>query len=117
MSEPSSEPGAINGPVAKICDGLAIICRAIAGLALLCIITINGANVVARYFFGKPFSWAEELMLFLMILAVFSGAIVVTWRNIHIRIDTFVERASPGFQRVTRLVATIISIVALLTVM
>ena len=32
-------------------------------------------------------------MLFLMILSVFAGAIAVTWRNLHIRIDTFVERA------------------------
>ncbi len=54
---------------------------------------VNGANVTARYIFGKPFSWAEELMLFLMILSVFAGAIAVTWRNLHIRIDTFIDLA------------------------
>jgi TRAP-type C4-dicarboxylate transport system permease small subunit len=116
MDDPSNELRAINHPVARVCEGLVIVCRAIAAIALLCIIAINGANVVARYFFGRAFSWAEELMLFFMILAVFAGAIAVTWRNIHIRIDTFVERGSPGFQRVTRVVATVLSMGVLLTV-
>ena len=51
-----------------LCDGIAHACLVIAALSLLCIVAINGANVVARYLFGSPFSWAEELMLFLMIL-------------------------------------------------
>ncbi len=33
-------------------------------------------------------------MLFLMILGVFSGAVAVTWRNLHIRIDTIVDRTA-----------------------
>lgn len=107
---------AIEGPVATVCDGLAGACRAIAAVALVAIVAINGANVVARYFFGQPFSWAEELMLFFMILAVFAGAIAVTWRNIHIRIDTFVDRAPPGLQRVARTLVTIASMAVLLTV-
>ena len=49
---------------------------------------------------AAPFSWAEELMLFLMILSVFAGAIAVTWRNLHIRIDTFIDRAPPAVRRI-----------------
>ena len=82
-------PGRRSSTAAAIC--LTQFCLAIAAGALLCIVAINGANVVARYLFGTPFSWAEELMLFLMILSVFSGAIAITWRNLHIRIDTFVD--------------------------
>ena len=80
-----------------LCDGIAHACLVIAALSLLCIVAINGANVVARYFFGSPFSWAEELMLFLMILGVFTGAVAVTWRNLHIRIDTLaiIHRRTP----------------------
>ena len=83
----------------SLCDGIAHACLVIAGLALVCIVAINGANVFMRYVFGKPFSWAEELMLFLMILGVFSGAIAVTWRNLHIRIDTLVDRLPPPIRR------------------
>jgi TRAP-type C4-dicarboxylate transport system permease small subunit len=49
-------------------------------------------------------------MLFLMILGVFSGAVAVTWRNIHIRIDTLVERLPPAIRGVVTVLASIASI-------
>ena len=52
-------------------------------------------------------------MLFLMILGVFSGAVAVTWRNLHIRIDTLVERLPPPIRRATMLVASLASIAIL----
>jgi C4-dicarboxylate transporter DctQ subunit len=100
-----------------LCDGVAHACLVIAALSLLCIVAINGANVVARYFFGSPFSWAEELMLFLMILGVFSGAVAVTWRNLHIRIDTIVERIPPVMRRVVMTIASLASIAIIGVVM
>jgi TRAP-type C4-dicarboxylate transport system permease small subunit len=115
MSEPT-EATELTGPAASIGDGLTRACQAIAALALLCIVAINGANVVARYFFAKPFPWAEEAMIMFMILGVFTGAIAVTWRNIHIRIDTFVERSSDTVQRAIRVVATLASMAVLFIV-
>lgn len=100
-----------------LCDGIAHACLVIAALSLLCIVAINGANVVARYFFGSPFSWAEELMLFLMILGVFTGAVAVTWRNLHIRIDTLIDRLPPTLRRVVSVIATLASIAILSIVM
>ena len=115
MSE-ATEATELTGPAASIGDGLTRACQAIAALALLCIVAINGANVVARYFFAKPFPWAEEAMIMFMILGVFTGAIAVTWRNIHIRIDTFVERSSDTVQRAIRVVATLASMAVLFIV-
>ena len=91
-------------------------CLAIAAAALLAIVVINGANVLARYIFISPFSWAEELMLFLMILSVFSGAIGITWRNLHIRIDTFVDMAPPPVRKALITIGTVIAIAAILTI-
>ena len=108
-----AQPGWVN----SLCDGIAHACLVIAALSLLCIVAINGANVVARYFFGSPFSWAEELMLFLMILGVFTGAVAVTWRNIHIRIDTLIDRLPPTLRRVVSVIATLASIAILSIVM
>lgn len=117
MTDATTDPPAPNGFIIRLCDGIAHACLVIAALSLLCIVAINGANVVARYFFGRAFSWAEELMLFLMILGVFSGAIAVTWRNLHIRIDTLVERLPPPIRRATMLVASLASIAILGVVM
>jgi TRAP-type C4-dicarboxylate transport system permease small subunit len=102
--------------VNRIGDGLANICLAIAGVALAFIVVINGANVVARYLLRTPFSWAEELMLFLMILSVFAGAIAVTWRNIHIRIDTFVDRMTPAMRQIALVIGSLISIAVIAVV-
>jgi TRAP-type C4-dicarboxylate transport system permease small subunit len=100
----------------RLGEGLTQLCLAIAGVSLLGIVAINGANVAARYLFRAPFPWAEELMLFLMILAVFAAAIAVTWRNLHVRIDTFIERASPALRRAALIIGTLVSIVAIVTV-
>ncbi len=102
--------GGLQPIVERIGEGLANICLAVAGVALVCIVAINGANVVARYVARAPFSWAEELMLFLMILSVFAGAIAVTWRNLHIRIDTFLERMPPAARRTALAIGSLISI-------
>jgi TRAP-type C4-dicarboxylate transport system permease small subunit len=98
------------GVLMRVGNAIAYACLTVSALALLGITGIIGCNVVARYFFNRPFGWAEELMLFLMVLSVFSGGIAVTWRNLHIRIDTFVERTPPRVQFVARIVAALSSI-------
>jgi len=105
-----------SGVLMRVGDAIAYACLTVSAIALLAITAIIGANVMARYFFNKPFSWAEELMLFLMCLSVFSGAIAITWRNLHIRIDTFIDRAPPRVRYVGRIVAALASIGVLLVV-
>jgi C4-dicarboxylate transporter DctQ subunit len=117
MSDTTEPVVAPSGPIEQLFDWLSRLCLALAAAALLCIVAINGSNVVARYFFGSPFSWAEELMLFLMIFSVFSASVAVTWRNLHIRIDTLVDQLSPVLQRLTRVIAAVASIAILSTAM
>jgi C4-dicarboxylate transporter DctQ subunit len=102
--------------VDRIGDLVTRLCLVVAAAALLCIVAINGANVIARYLFGSPFSWAEELMLFLMILSVFSGAIAVTWRNMHIRIDTFIDLMPPMARKIAMSIGAIVSIGTIVTI-
>ena len=52
-----------------------------------------------------------------MILGVFTGAVAVTWRNLHIRIDTIVDRLPPALRRAVSVIASIASIVVIATVM
>jgi TRAP-type C4-dicarboxylate transport system permease small subunit len=104
------------GLVDRVGETLTQFTLAIAAVSLLSIVAVNGANVVARYLFRSPFPWAEELMLFMMILAVFAGAIAVTWRNVHIRIDTFIDYASPVVRRVAFVMGSLIAIGGIATV-
>lgn len=116
MNQPSDQTQARPALVDRLGDGLSQVCLAIAAASLLAIVAINGTNVLARYLFISPFSWAEELMLFLMILSVFSGAIAVTWRNMHIRIDTFVDLASPTVRKIVLTAGAAVAIGAISTI-
>ena len=65
--------------------------RIVAGVLLVCSVMLNFANIVGRYFFHSPISWAEETMLFLMVGCVFLGGGPVAWSGRHIRMDVFVR--------------------------
>lgn len=97
----------------RLGDVIAQACVVTAAVALLVIVAINGANVVGRYFFGAPISWAEEMMLFLMVLIVFAASAAVTWRRQHIGIDLFVEWLSPVWNRVATFMTGLIAVLVL----
>jgi TRAP-type C4-dicarboxylate transport system permease small subunit len=82
----------------------------VAAAGLILIVAINGANVVARYVFFAPFSWAEEAMLYIMIASIFWGAIAVAWRQVDICIDAFVNLTTGRLHRILRNVVSLISI-------
>lgn len=69
--------------------------RGIAAVLFLCMVVINFANVVGRKVFGQAIFWSEEVMLFMLIWAVFLGAIAVTYRNEHLRMNLFSARLRP----------------------
>ncbi len=56
-------------------------------LGFLFAILLNFANVVGRYVFGRSLLWADEIQIFIMIAMTFLGAVVVTWRRAHLRMD------------------------------
>ena len=100
----------------RLGDGIAYTCSVIAGVSLFVIIVINGLNVVSRYFFGDAWSWAEEAMLFLMILLVFTGSAVAAWRGGHMRLDMVIERFTPTMQKAA-IIFTALATVVLLVVL
>jgi TRAP-type C4-dicarboxylate transport system permease small subunit len=100
----------------RLGDGIAYACSVVAGGALFVIIAINGLNVVSRYFFGDAWSWAEEAMLFLMILLVFTGSAVAAWRGGHMRLDMAVGRFTPRVQK-TAIIFTALATIMLLIVL
>jgi TRAP-type C4-dicarboxylate transport system permease small subunit len=59
----------------------------IAAALLMVAVGVNFANVIGRYLFSVSIFWAEEAMIFLVIWAVFLGAIAVTFRGEHLSVD------------------------------
>ena len=57
------------------------------GWAFVLAILINLANVVGRYVFSHAILGADEVQIFIMVWMAFLGAVVVTWRDQHLRMD------------------------------
>jgi TRAP-type C4-dicarboxylate transport system permease small subunit len=74
-------------------------CLSVASVALLIVIALTFVNVVMRYVFARPLAWAEELMMFLMIFSVYTGAISVAWDQRHIRLEGIRNMAPPSLRR------------------
>jgi TRAP-type C4-dicarboxylate transport system permease small subunit len=64
--------------------------RSLAALLLAASVVVNFANIVGRYFFSYSITWAEEVMLFLMVGCVFTGCCAVAWEGRQIRMDVIV---------------------------
>lgn len=75
------------------------VCRVLAALMLLGSVALNFANIVGRYFLSEPIAWAEEIMLFLMVGAVFFGNCAVGWEGRQIRMDVIVSMLPRAVRR------------------
>ncbi len=65
--------------------------RTVSAICLIASVVINFINIVGRYVFSVSISWAEEIMLFLMVGCVFTGCCAVAWQNRHIRMDVLIS--------------------------
>src|SRR4051812_8449483 len=90
-------------------DALMGALRFAATAMLLGIVAINAVNVVGRYLLSSPISWAEEVMLFLMIGAVFLANPGVSWEAGHIRMDMALQLVPAGVRRALEALADIVS--------
>ena len=116
MSAPEALPDQMrSNSAAAVCarrvgDSLANAFSYSAAVALLVIVGICAINVTRRYIFGLAWSWAEEAMVYLMIYIVFAGAVTVTWRNTHMRIELIIDRLSPFARSIVVLLSTLLTV-------
>lgn len=69
------------------------------GGALIAAVLLNVANVILRYVFQQPVLGLDELQIFLMVWMTFLGFVVVTWRNMHLRMDILLNRMPAWLRR------------------
>ena len=68
--------------------------RFLGGLFLFVILATMGAQVFARYFFGAPFQWSEEVARLALIWMTFMAAAFVMAEGRHITVDVLSPRLS-----------------------
>jgi len=94
----------------RVIDSATRVLRVISAMMLVAIVVINAANVVARYVLNSPFSWGEEVMLFLMIVAIFLSSPAVTWDGANIRMDILARALPVAVRRVLEALADLVSL-------
>ncbi len=63
-------------------------------ICLSCMATFVFSNVILRYFFSTTITWAEEASRYLFIWLIFMGAITAYKDNVHLGVDTLVQKFS-----------------------
>jgi TRAP-type C4-dicarboxylate transport system permease small subunit len=76
--------------------------QTVAGAMLAVIAVCIFAQVLSRYFLGRPLVWVEELSTYAFIWGTFIGASAGLKQARHLRIQSFVGRLGPGARRAVR---------------
>ncbi|GAB3677120.1 TRAP transporter small permease [Salinisphaera aquimarina] len=91
---------------------LARLAGLIASIAIVLMMLHVTTEVVLRVGFRAPASGTIEIVsYFYMVAAVFLGIFVAAWQNAHIRVDVIANLFSRPLQRVTDLLAELITVV------
>lgn len=93
--------------LARLLDVLALVMRLLAGFLLLASVCLNAFNIADRFLVSSPIQWGEEIMLFLMVGIVFSGAVAISAQGRHIRMDMIVALTPRPVQRAFHLLAVL----------
>ena len=75
----------------KAFDRIARVIELVLAFAFILAVLLNFANVVGRYLFGISLLGSDEVQVFIMVGMTFLGAVVVTRRNQHLRMDVLVQ--------------------------
>lgn len=89
----------IKGAAAAADAALSFLEVAFIGLAIAFASLLLFANVVLRYVFLAPISWAEELSIYLIIWIVFVGGSVLIRTGGHIAVDLLPLALTPPLRR------------------
>lgn len=75
------------------------------------------AQVISRYFFGKPLVWVEEVATYSFIWATFLGAALALKYERHVKIETFVGRLPARAGALARALVMLVIIVLFVTLL
>src|SRR5512144_2244866 len=88
----------------RIFDTLSTLIERGLAVAFVFAVALNFVNVADRYVFDSTILSADEIEIYIMIWITFAGAVVVTWRRQHLRMDVLLQMFPVPVQNVLRAV-------------
>lgn len=77
--------------IERVADRVISVAERILALGLIVAILLDFMNVIGRYTGGFSVLGIDEIEIYVLIWIAFLGAVVVTWRRQHLRMDVFLE--------------------------
>ena len=95
----------------KALDRVARAIELVLAVAFILAVLLNFANVFGRYLFDFSLLGSDELQVFVMVAMTFLGAVVVTRRNAHLRMDVLVNLMPAAVRLALRIAEQLLLIV------
>lgn len=86
------------GRASRVLRALTALAETVAAAAIGIIVVLVAYEVVARYAFGAPTVWTQEVCIYLLLFAAFLGMAPAERAGDHISIDLAVARLPPRMQ-------------------
>jgi TRAP-type C4-dicarboxylate transport system permease small subunit len=98
--------------ILKALGALEKIASSIAAAFMFAIMMIVFCDVIMRYAFNKPFSWAYDLISLYLMAGVFFLVLSEAYaNNAHVSVDILQQKFSPSIKRVSEIVTCIVGII------
>jgi len=102
QASPKPDPGAGVHPALHVL--FVRVPHVVTGIIFLVACGINIANVIGRYLFAFPIFWAEEVLVFMVVWAVFLSAVAITFNGAHLSMDLFYAQLKSPWRRAVNVV-------------
>ena len=98
--------------ILRALSALEKIASTIAAVFMFAIMMIVFSDVIMRYAFNKPFSWAYDLISMYLMAGVFFLVLSEAYAsNAHVSVDILQQKFTPNVKRLTEIVTCIVGIV------
>lgn len=95
----------------KALDRMARLIELVLAVAFILAVLLNFANVIGRYLFDFSLLGSDEVEVFVMVAMTFLGAVAVTRRNAHLRMDVLVHLMPPAVRLALRIAEQLLLII------
>lgn len=90
---------AAKSAVERIGDGIVFVVERLLALGLIAAIVLDFVNVAGRYTGGFTLLGVDEIEIDVLVWIAFIGAVAVTWRGQHLRMDVLYHASPPAVRR------------------
>ncbi len=104
-----NEPPPRRRPLAELC--FVRLPYVVTGTLFLACILINVANVIGRYVFAQPIFWAEEVLVFIIIWAIFLASATIMYRGEHLNMDLFYAAMKGRLKRIVNIAIVVLFVI------